>query len=713
MKNKRIAILAAIMLAAAPMALTSMTAYAEDSEGTAMTEIVDNDETDRQFTADIEEINYVYEDVSSPITPDNYNGENHLTVKCDDEILTPDNYAVSYTDNDKPGMATVTVTGLGDYAGLEATQTFMILPKLNNAAVTSKNSKIYVSWEKDLTATAYQVIYSQDRSFKTYYSTTITDLNDTDVVLSSRPRLGEHWYVKMRSYVTTTGETHNVTRYGLYTPTREITVSGAISSITIKNNTSVYTGSPVIPNIAVRDTRGYDVPAGLYSTTYTNNTQVGQASVTVKGRGILTGAITKTFIIRPATQNITSYVTTPEYSGSYEGYADIYWKKDTQATAYQVMISQNKYFSASDASTHSFLVKNTNTPSIRLAKYCKPGETWYVKVRSFWTKTGTTVSGVSRYGYYSPTITYKIDPNEKQYFTYHSDTKNYSMQSVKFATVKTTFNLSAKIKSTMTAMLVDSNNRTLDAWQVSPSNTSHISKFIKSGTKCQIKIATLPKYISFKANPVQFTATGSTTKVYDLQYVLPTSVYLPTTWISQYSSAHSSYTLCTPTSVIMAVNGDKNEKWNLYYVAAYAAASGLQSQILQGNWANNYRMANGNWYIPRGMIAPDAVKLVSKYSGGKYTATNLYPTNTTYSYNQIYEILKEQLAADHRVVVMRLLPGGATHASTVIGYYYSNGILYFNVLDPIYGKLTLSAYTLAYQINGTIRIEPRAMIIIN
>lgn len=57
----------------------------------------------------------------SEITPE-------ITVKCLDRVLTEGvDYTVAFSDNVEKGTATVTVTGMGDYEGMEAQTTFKIL----------------------------------------------------------------------------------------------------------------------------------------------------------------------------------------------------------------------------------------------------------------------------------------------------------------------------------------------------------------------------------------------------------------------------------------------------------------------------------------------------------------------------------------------------------------------------------------------------------
>lgn len=59
--------------------------------------------------------------------------------------------------------------------------------------LTSGSGGIRVEWEADPSAHAYQISYSQDKSFSTYHSTTVTDISRTYVNLTNVPRAGETW----------------------------------------------------------------------------------------------------------------------------------------------------------------------------------------------------------------------------------------------------------------------------------------------------------------------------------------------------------------------------------------------------------------------------------------------------------------------------------------------------------------------------------------
>ena len=80
---------------------------------------------------------------------------------------------------------------------------------------------------------------------------------------------------------------------------------------------------------------GYELVEGKdYTVSYANNINVGTATVTITGKGNYTGTITKTFKIVP------SKVTIKSAKNSSKKAIKVKWNKDTNATGYEVYISE-------------------------------------------------------------------------------------------------------------------------------------------------------------------------------------------------------------------------------------------------------------------------------------------------------------------------------------------------------------------------------------
>ena len=255
--------------------------------------------------------------------------------------------------------------------------------------LTSGNGGIRVEWNKDLSALGYQILYSQDKTFKTYHSTTVKDPARTYVNLTNVPRAGETWYIKVRSFVTADGS-FTSTRYGTYSAVKSITTYLDISKVTIPYISYTYSGKEIRPTVKVKDPKGNIIPAGNYTAVYSNNVNVGIARITVTGKGIAKGTFVKEFYVKPAKNEITSLTTA---NGAFR----ISWKKGTPGTVgYQVLYSTTADFSDN---VHSYTSTALNDLTENFSRVPRAGETWYIKVRSFFTRDGKATS--TRYGNYS------------------------------------------------------------------------------------------------------------------------------------------------------------------------------------------------------------------------------------------------------------------------------------------------------------------------
>ncbi len=384
-----IAAAAAAGMAAAGAALsgTAVRAEAANVSPAWTRNAVDLSECDVQ----LDKKEYTY--TGGSVMPDRTIGSGYSITYNGELLLRGRDYDVSYSDNVETGQAVMTLSGVGRYSGTVEVP-FMILPKQNRImSLSTGNGGIRVAFQKDEEALAYQVIYSQDKSFKTYHSTTVTDKERTYVNLTNVPRAGERWYVKVRSFVTADGDVKSA-RYGEYSEMRSIDTRMELGKVTIPYISYTYSGYRINPTVKVKDVKGALVPADAYKVTYSDDLKVGTARITVKAVGkAYSGSIVKEFYIKPERNSITS----SECSGS--GFR-ISWKKGTAGTVgYQVLYSTSEDFSQN---VHSYTSADLNDLSERFSRVPRAGETWYVKVRSFFTKDGRLTS--TRYGNYSRAV---------------------------------------------------------------------------------------------------------------------------------------------------------------------------------------------------------------------------------------------------------------------------------------------------------------------
>ncbi len=85
-----------------------------------------------------------------------------VTVKDDDKkLIKGTDYTLSYKNNTKPGKATVTITGKGNYTGTK-TVTFNIVPKKVRVTAKTSGANAVLSWKKSTGAAGYEVFCSEN-----------------------------------------------------------------------------------------------------------------------------------------------------------------------------------------------------------------------------------------------------------------------------------------------------------------------------------------------------------------------------------------------------------------------------------------------------------------------------------------------------------------------------------------------------------------------
>ena len=132
-----------------------------------------------------------------------------VTVKLGDKTLVKGtDFTISYKNNKKIGTATVTITGIGLYAGT-AKAKFKIVPKgtaLKKLTVTKKKS-LTVKWKKQAKqTTGYQIALATNKKF-TKNKKTVTVKGAKKVSkLVKKLKANKKYYVKIRTYKTVKGK---------------------------------------------------------------------------------------------------------------------------------------------------------------------------------------------------------------------------------------------------------------------------------------------------------------------------------------------------------------------------------------------------------------------------------------------------------------------------------------------------------------------------
>lgn len=223
----------------------------------------------------------------SPITP-----AVSVTLKGT-QLMKDRDYTIAYTNHTNVGTATVTVTGIGNYAGT-AKKTFVI----------SKAAAPEISWP---TASAITCGEKVSNSLLSGGSTQYGTFTWSDTVKDTIPTVGTYSYKvvftpsadteKNYETITTTEQEISLTVNAKSLTDAQVTVSGSYT----------YTGQAQIPaaDAVTVQLDGKTISKDQYTISARNNTNAGQAIVTVTGKGDYIGTASGTFTIGKATPNPT------------------------------------------------------------------------------------------------------------------------------------------------------------------------------------------------------------------------------------------------------------------------------------------------------------------------------------------------------------------------------------------------------------------------
>ena len=220
----------------------------------------------------------------SPITP-----AVSVTLKNGTQLIEGTDYTLAYTNHTNAGTATVTVTGIGNYIGT-AKKTFVI----------SKAAAPEISWP---TASAITCGEKVSDSLLSGGSTQYGTFAWSDTVKDTIPAVGTSSYkvvftpseATKNNYetITTTEKDVSLTVNAKSLTGARVTVSGSYT----------YTGQAQIPvaDAVTVQLDGKTIPNDQYTISASDNTNAGQAIVTVTGKGNYTGTASGTFTIDKAT----------------------------------------------------------------------------------------------------------------------------------------------------------------------------------------------------------------------------------------------------------------------------------------------------------------------------------------------------------------------------------------------------------------------------
>ena len=299
-------------------------------------------------------------------------------------VLTYKSTTPSICTVDKNGNVTALKTGTG-YVTVTASA--------NGYDSVSKDVKIVVS-KKSLnnglitlseTSYVYDGTYKKPAATVTFGGKVLQEGKDYTISYRNNLNVGVTTVIAtgMGDYTGYTSKNFTITKRAMAGGT--VSVASSVS----------FTGSNITPSVTVK-VAGRTLTSGTdYTVSYSNNKNVGKATVKITGKGNYSGSLSAKFDIVPAKQQIQKLET--KYKGFY-----IDWAQKGSATGYDVEYSVNANMSGA-VSKHLTASK----PDTLTVSGLAGDKTYYVRVRSY-----TNVNGKVYYGAWSDIKSIKTANND-------------------------------------------------------------------------------------------------------------------------------------------------------------------------------------------------------------------------------------------------------------------------------------------------------------
>ena len=299
-------------------------------------------------------------------------------------VLTYKSTTPSICTVDKNGNVTALRTGTG-YVTITASA--------NGYDSVSKDVKIVVS-KKSLnnglltlseTSYVYDGTYKKPAATVTFGGKVLQEGKDYTISYRNNLNVGVTTVIAtgMGDYTGYTSKNFTITKRAMAGGT--VSVASSVS----------FTGSNITPSVTVK-VAGRSLTNGTdYTVSYSNNKNVGKATVKITGKGNYSGSLSAKFNIVPAKQQIQKLET--KYKGFY-----IDWAQKGSATGYDVEYSVKANMSGA-VSNHL----TANKPDTLTVSGLAGDKTYYVRVRSY-----TNVNGKVYYGAWSDVKSIKTANND-------------------------------------------------------------------------------------------------------------------------------------------------------------------------------------------------------------------------------------------------------------------------------------------------------------
>ncbi len=268
-------------------------------------------------------------------------------------------YTLGYENNVNVGLASVTATGIGNYAGkFSQKKYFRVIPRW----IARPTFTLATNWAYTGVAVkpAVKAVYNGKTLSSKDYTLTYKNNKNVGTATITVKGKGNFFGTKTLNF--------KISKFNL----KNAKVSG------VKNK--VYSGKARTLSLTVKTPAGVTLKNGTdYTVSYKNNVNFGTATVTIKGKGKnCTGSYTKSFNIVPQTP------TAPKATKKSRTSISIKWGHSDYATRYQV------YRATSQNGKYTYLYSTDNRWQYTYTnKKLSPGTQYYYKVRSY-KKVGKT-----------------------------------------------------------------------------------------------------------------------------------------------------------------------------------------------------------------------------------------------------------------------------------------------------------------------------------
>ena len=238
--------------------------------------------------------------VISDIADQTYTGSlivPNITVSCNDvELVKDTDYTVSYSNNKNVGTATISITGIGDYTGTIKKNFNIVARGISDTTIGSIPNQTYTG----NSISALPVI--------TYNGATLTKDVDYTLSYSNNINVGT-------ATITITGKGNFK---GTTSKTFSISARAMTDTSVANVSSQTYTGNVISPLPTITYNNKTLKKDTDYTLSYSDNINVGTATITITGKGNFAGTTSKTFSISARAMSDTSVanISSQTYTGN-------------------------------------------------------------------------------------------------------------------------------------------------------------------------------------------------------------------------------------------------------------------------------------------------------------------------------------------------------------------------------------------------------------